>query len=159
MSENPDIDKITLELFMNKTKFNKYISKTDPKRHSEYEQFLDNIRRYKKPILKLTTELFEDPAKPITNEVNEVFEHYVKTLIRYFKVKEIENANEYNKCDAEDEDVMFGTMDEHENHQEEEQPLSESPNMRSFWGKDRVKKSSISAFSMGVIPRKKEEEK
>jgi hypothetical protein len=59
---------------------------------------------------------------------------------------------------AEDEDVMFGTMDEHENHQEE-QPLSESPNMRSFWGKDRVKKSSISAFSMGVIPRKKEDEK
>jgi hypothetical protein len=84
--------------------------------------------------------------------VNDAFELYVKTLIRHFKTKEIERANEYNRDDDDGsatEDVMFENMDE--------EPVLETEEMRSFWGKDRVKKKptpNVSAFAMGIIPRK-----
>ena len=83
------IDKMTLELLMNKTQYNKYISKNDPRKHAEIDEYLNNIRKYHHSISELTIELLNQPNKPITNEVNEEFEHYVKTLIRYFKMKEI----------------------------------------------------------------------
>jgi hypothetical protein len=152
MSYENDIDKMTIELLMNKTQFNKYLSKTDPKRAIEQTEFIENIRKHKRQILHLTNQLLENPANPVTTEVNDAFELYVKTLIRHFKTKEIERANEYNRDDDDEsatEDVMFENMDE--------EPVLETEEMRSFWGKDRVKKKptpNVSAFAMGIIPRK-----
>ena len=156
LESNPLIDKITLELLMNKTQYNKYISKTDPKRHSELEEYYSNINQYKSSIFQLTDELIENPEMAITNEVNEAFEYYTKTLIRYFKVKEVESANEYNK--SEDDDTMFGIMDTPAS----ENSFSKTNASASFWGGERIKKKSqtqanINAFALGFIPRKKYE--
>lgn len=155
MSYENNIDKMTIELLMNKTQFNKYLSKTDPKRAVERTEFIENIKKHKRQILYLTNQLIDNPANPVTTEVKDAFELYVKTLIRHFKTKEIERANEYNRDDDDDEsateDVMFENIDE--------EPVleSETEEMRSFWGKDRVKKKptpNVSAFAMGIIPRK-----
>ena len=152
MSYENDIDKMTIELLMNKTQFNKYLLKTDPKRALEQTEFIENIRKHKRQILYLTNQLIDNPTNPVTTEVNDAFELYVKTLIRHFKTKEIERANEYNRDDDDEsstEDVMFENMDE--------EPVLECEEMRSFWGKDRVKKKptpNVSAFAMGIIPRK-----
>ena len=151
MSYENNIDKMTIELLMNKTQFNKYLLKTDPKRAVEQTEFIENIKKHKRQILYLTNQLIENPTNPVTTEVNDAFELYVKTLIRHFKTKEIERANEYNRDESATEDVMFENMDE--------EPVLESvtEEMRSFWGKDRVKKKptpNVSAFAMGIIPRK-----
>jgi hypothetical protein len=154
------IDKMTLELLMNKTQYSKYVSKTDPKRHAEVEEYLSNIKKYRGKIQTITNDLLDMPTKPITSEVNDSFDMYMKTLVRYFKMKEVESANEYNKDgthSGDEEDMLFGNMDIND-----EETLSESVPIASFWGKDRIIKkkqqASITAFSMGVIPRKKEDE-
>jgi len=156
------IDKMTLELLMNKTQYNKYMSKNDPKKHAEIDEYLNNIRKYHRSISELTIELLNEPNKPITIEVNEVFEHYVKTLIRYLKMKEIESANDYND---DQDNVLFGNMDDNTNNNEdydeydnEEDHEGNVSLMKSYWGKDKVirkKPTKMNGFgiSMGIIPR------
>jgi len=151
------IDKMTLELLMNKTQYNKYISKTDPKKHAEIDEYLNNIKKYRHLISELTTDLLDEPNKPITIEINEAFEYYVKSLIRYFKMKEIESANNYND---DQDDILFGNIDDNINdnnvhcHDDDD----DASLMKSYWGKDKViRKKPIKlndfGINMGIIPR------
>jgi hypothetical protein len=153
------IDKMTLELLMNKTQYNKYISKTDPKKRREIDEYLNNITKYRRSISELTMQLLEEPNKPITNEVNEVFEHYVKTLIRYFKMKEIESANDFNSNNDEQDDILFGNIDDnndYDNDDDDENFKDDTVLMNSYWGKHKIikkKPSKMKDFGMGIIPR------
>jgi hypothetical protein len=123
-----DIDKLTLEMFMNKDTYRRYVAKTDPKKHAEKEAYKEDLAKYGRTILEITERLMENPDEPITNEINDIFEKYTQVMIRHFKMKEIESANLYN-CDKEDDDMMFGNMD----------PEC-SVTKKSFWGKTKVMK-------------------
>jgi len=134
-NNNNDINKLTLELFMNKNNYKKYLSKTDPKKYEEHQKHISNINKYKQSIMQLTNDLMRDPDMQITTEVNEMFENYTKTLIHHFQQKEYENTpynNEFAKDD--DEDMLFGTIDNDNNNN------NDNHAMQSFWGKDRVVK-------------------
>jgi hypothetical protein len=126
-----DIDKLTLEMFMNKQTYRRFISKTDPAKHAERESYLSDLSKYGNSILELTEHLIENPDDSITTELNEIFEKYSQILIRHFKLKEVESANLYNQ-NEEDEDVLFGKIEEN--------------NMRvpkrSFWGKHHIIKKN-----------------
>jgi hypothetical protein len=102
MESNPYIDKLTMELLLNKTNYQKYLSKTDPQKHAEHQEFLSKITDFRDGILEMTTELLDNPKKMYTNEVGDAFDQYVQTLIKYL---EIEKANAVNSDD--DVDVMF----------------------------------------------------
>jgi len=100
-----DIDKLTLELFMNKSTYQKYLSQSDPKKAEEHKLFKTDLRKYSKDILKMTEEyLFNPDQTQITVEVNEMLERFGKTWIKYFQTKELENP-EYGK--KKDEDILF----------------------------------------------------
>jgi len=144
-----DIDKLTMELFMNKKQYRKYLAKTDPLKSKEYEEYLENRRQHADSIMELTMDLLENPSLQITTEINEIFEHYVKTLIHYFQRKEMEE-----RPGEEDENVLFGES-AFENRAtafrkksqawyKEEEPVNEmisesSVKSQSFWGKDIYK--------------------
>ena len=85
--------------------------------------------------------------------MNEMFEIYFKTFIRYFEMQEVELQNFYNvDSKKEDEDIMFGKIDEVENENESEdeeyedqkkkndfkldEALIFNKTMNSFWGKN-----------------------
>jgi hypothetical protein len=135
----PDIDKVTLECFMNKTRYNKYVAKTDPKRSAETTEYLANIKKYCSKIKDVTGDLLDDPTQPITNEVNEAFDSYMKTLIQHFQTKELENRGSYKnyQCDNDEEETLFGQMDGDDRNQSGLQP---SPKMTSFWSSEYVVK-------------------
>ena len=127
------LNKLTLELFMNKNNYKKYLSKTDTRKYEEYQTHLSNINKYKRSLLQITDNLLNDPNMQITTEVNDIFEIYIKTLIDHLQRKEFEdtsNESDYTK-NNDDEDMLFGKMDDHTG--------SITP-MHSFWGKDRVVK-------------------
>ena len=133
-----EIDKLTLELFMNKKNYKKYLEKSDPKKYSEIQLHHNEIAKYRGTILTMTDDLLENPNLQITTEINDIFDAYTKVIIRYLKHKEIEN-----NLDTCDEDVMFGTMDEHD------QPSS--TDMKSYWsGEQVVKKSAKDISQFGV---------
>jgi hypothetical protein len=135
---NNELDKLTLELFMNKKNYKKYLEKTDPKKYSDMQLHNIEIQKYRGTILTMTDDLLENPNLQITTEINEIFDAYTKIIIRYLKHKEIENNLE--TCE---EDVMFGTMDE--------EVQSDSTYMKSYWsGEQVVKRSAKDISKFGV---------
>jgi hypothetical protein len=142
---NETIDKVTLELLMNKQHYRKYIAKTDPAKHEEYVKHQALISKYKHRIVSITNDLLSSPSKQITTDVNDVFNGYVKTLIKYFQMKDMENkSNEH----SDEDDVLFGNMDEEThlkseeaeyNSDEGDEPVQDTI-MHSFWGGKRVVK-------------------
>ena len=140
---NKYVNDITLNLLMNRSHHNKYISKTNPSEYKEEQKHLSLIRKYKNQILDITRELLNKPDKQITTDVNEIFDGYTKTIIRYLKMKEFENTG---KFDNSDEDVLFGNVDESDDDVDESiSDSTQSPNVSthvsSFWGNQLVKKN------------------
>ena len=135
---NP-IDKVTLEYLMNKTQYKKYVSKTNPTKHIQNEIYLNKVYNYKTQILEMTKDLLKNPESQITLDVNESFENYMKTLIRYFETKEMEKS---------DNDTMFEKIDDSLNKDdivrepEPEEETEEESIKKSYWGLQRVIKKS-----------------
>lgn len=101
-SQNPSIDKLTMELLLNKTHYAKYLSKTDPQRHNEYQEFLGKLSTYREDILTMTETLLINPKKMYTNEVGQAFDNYVQTLIKYLEIEEMNKES-----DNDDPDTLF----------------------------------------------------
>lgn len=133
-TNNEFIDNITLELLMNKGQYNKYISKKHPEKYEKVKEFQGKLYKYKYDIIDLTKELLENPEKDISNDVNEIFEAYVKKLIHFFEMKEIDSGNLFTPrpYNNDDDDMMFEKIDE---------PTSTPSNRGiSLWGKRIIKK-------------------
>jgi hypothetical protein len=169
------IDKLTLELLINKQHYSKYLSKTDPKKHDEYKEYKSKLRKYSVDIVDITSQLIDNPKTMFSAEIEETFDAYVKSIFKYFEIKELEKSNEYNYDNNnnknEDEDVLFGNCDnnllqnagqrqesaqetENEEHREEQEG---SPMMKSFWGKEKVikKSSTIPHYDMNMFHKKR----
>lgn len=140
------IDNMTLELLMNRNHFKKYMSKSDPEKLAEIEEFHLNIQKYREQIIDITEDQLNHPDKQITTDVNESFENYMKTLIKYFQMKKVESENKYNAWNQDeskdDDDTMFSNMDE-------------MPPTRSFWGKERVLKKSGAMYDIRMFSNNK----
>lgn len=149
-----NIDKLTLELLINKNQYRKYLSKTDPTKSKEYEDYLEQRQQYKDAILGLTEQLLDDPTLQINTELNEIFETYIKCAVKYFEIKEIEDKpygnDETNELFGErafSHSNMYQKPKIHENTilenmllDEEEEPQYRPPT-HSFWGKAIHKKN------------------
>ena len=139
-----EIDQLTLSLLMNKNHYRKYVSQTNPEQHEVENQRISENRKYRSRILDLTSRLLDSPDTQITTDVDQIFVAYTKRLVQYFKMQDMEKQNRsHNGCyekDDEDEDVLFGNMDE-------TPTISQVPTS-SFWGKDKVvKKGSLPVAS------------
>jgi len=164
------IDKLTLELLINKQHYSKYLSKTDPKKHDEYKEYKSKLRKYSVDIIDITSQLIENPKKMFSAEIEETFDAYVKSIFKHFELKELEKSNEYNHNgykNEDDEDVLFGNCDnllqnkqsneyEEENTEQDTERPDQSPMMKSFWGKEKVIKQSISIpyYDMNMFHKK-----
>jgi hypothetical protein len=119
-------DKLSLELLMNKSHYRKYIENNDSQRHDEHQEYIYELNKYKRDIIKMTTLLLEEPDTQISVTINELFNEYTKEIIQYSKHKDIENKNQFN-----DDNMLFGTIDR----------STHTPSARSkilttsFWGK------------------------
>lgn len=137
-----DVDKLTLELFTNKTQYKKYLSKNNPEKYKEIEEFREKCVEHKDKILQKTEHLLSTYHFR-SDFVEEPFYRFVNELI-----KEIEKETEDNKYDLDNaicesyedsEDVLFppDNMREYDNDSiKEYNPIEIEKH--SFWGKERV---------------------
>jgi hypothetical protein len=132
-STNAQIDRLTLSLLMNKESYSKYISYEDPQRASEIEQKNDELQQYKDAIIELTMDKLKDPHLQISQDIDDLFDSYTHSIIRYLKHKEIERSNQYNT-----EDMMFGEMD----IPDENSPSKTSVPPRTHWDHHSISKQS-----------------
>jgi hypothetical protein len=151
-AKNEYIDKLTLELLINKTHYNKYLSKSDPKKYDEYKEYKTKLRKYAVDIIDITSQLIEDPKKMYSNDIEESFNSYVKSIIKYFEIKEIQDANTKSEYNNEDE-VIFTKFD---NQPVDDESYENSDNMKSYWGKEKVvkKPSSYVHYDMNLFRKK-----
>jgi hypothetical protein len=134
--KNEYIDKLTMELLLNKNHYAKYLANTDPKKHDEFKAFKSRLRKYSVDIIDITSKMIENPKDALSADIEEAFDIYVRSILRHFELKEIESPPE--KEDAY-EDVLFGQMDE-------ERPTAS----QSFWGKEHVVKKSANPLSSDI---------
>jgi hypothetical protein len=102
---NTTIDKLTLEIMGNKTKYKKYLSKTDPDKYQEIQEYTMKLKQYETDISLIINDYIHSPNKQITTDLDEAFEHFAKSCIKYLEMKEFEN-NDYKSNDK-TEDVLF----------------------------------------------------
>jgi hypothetical protein len=109
------VDKVTLELLMNKNTYSRYIEKTDPNRHKEEQQFREKIKKYKLKMISLTMKHLDNPNFQINNELSDMIYQYARTFIKYFEMNDLEIScfydNENEKQEQCDDDTLFGNMD------------------------------------------------
>jgi hypothetical protein len=144
------IDKITLELLTNKNQYNKYLSKEDPTKFREHQEYLEKIKKYRSKILHLSKQFLEDPEISFTLEMNEMFSIFSKTCIKYLEMKELEMENLYNSDrHEEEEETLFGKIDEEPFSLDEEVKFTKD--MNSFWGKNIKKTDTIPKCTMDMF--------
>jgi hypothetical protein len=106
------IDKITLELLMNKNTYSRYIEKTDPNKYKAEQEFREKINKYKSRMLTLTIKHLDDPSFQVNNELSTMISEYAKTFIRYFEMNDLERSCFFNdENHNQDEDILFGNID------------------------------------------------
>lgn len=135
-----NIDKMTMELLMNKKKYNKYISKNDPEKYNQRQEEFARIRKYASRILSLTEGLLNDPDMEVQNDVNTSFLDYVKTCIYHFETKDMELAGCKDSYEGDDDDREENSMfDKCDDGPTESQ---------SYWGKriHKVNGSRVDAY-------------
>jgi len=130
-----NIDKLTLELLINKSQYKKYVQKNDPAKYSENQVYLGKIEKYSYKIEQLFSSLLENPDQQITTDVNRDFTHFVKTCIQYFELKEMECVAEDHNGDPIDDETLFGSIDD------------SASSSSSLWG-HKIKKSGTGSAYM-----------
>jgi hypothetical protein len=109
------VDKLTLELLMNKNTYSRYIERTDPSKHKEEQEFRKKIKKYKSRMISLTMKHLDDPNFQINTELSTMISEYARTFIKYFEMNDLEISCFYsNEKDEEvdEENTMFCKIDE-----------------------------------------------
>lgn len=105
------MDEISMALLLNKTHYQKYLSKTDSQKHAEYLEYIEKCGIFRSNIIDITKTLLADPDPrsntSVSQEVLESFEQYSKTLIKYLEIiKDSEESYKKNFVN-DDADIMF----------------------------------------------------
>ena len=123
---NTMIDKLTLEIMGNKNKYKKYLSKTDPHKYQEIQEYTMKLKQYETDILPIIHEYIHCPNKQITTDLDEAFEHFAKSCIKYLEMKEFEKYGEPND---KSEDILFPYTNK----------IDKQSFHSSYWGKSITK--------------------
>jgi len=97
VTTNKMIDKLTLEIMANKSKYKKYLLKTDPDKYEKIQEYSMKLRKYETDILRIVNDYICSPNKQITTDLDEAFEHFAKSCMKYLEMKEFEKYGDYQE--------------------------------------------------------------
>jgi len=120
------VDKLTLELFTNKTQYRRYLSKNDPENYRRLEEKREKYQKYKREILEKVESMLNSPDLAVSVLVQETFENFVDVLIKEIETNALD-LTDYN--DSEDEDTLFKNIEPSPIKRELESELEK----KTFW--------------------------
>lgn len=145
-TENMDnVDKLTLELFTNKSNYRKYLSKNEPETYRKIMEKREQYTKYKADIVERTEYLLSFPDLPISPLVQETFENYVDVLIKEMEtnkleIKDLEREDEEEHEHDEEEDVLFPEIPWATSHKKFPSPIlreiDTKEERKTFWNND-----------------------
>jgi hypothetical protein len=93
-----ELDRMTMELLLNKTHYAKYLAKTDHQKYEEFQQFRTNLALHRESILDMTTQLIASPKSPqFTEEMTTAFQTYAHTVLRFLELSVKEQEPEHDE--------------------------------------------------------------
>jgi hypothetical protein len=113
-----EIDRLTLELLVNKGQYRKYLEKSNPAEYDKKREFYSRFQKYKGHIERLMFELLNDYSVSGNSphlgnvEIQDVFGALVQKCVGFFNSAEETERTYYKNSQPEEEDTMFGEMDE-----------------------------------------------
>lgn len=152
------IDKLTLELLMNRSLWSKTMEHNDPYKIEEQNIFKQKLKTYKIRILQMLTKYLENPELNINTEMDEIFEVYAKENIKYFEMNDLAIERFYT-----DESLVENEGEcENENENEHECEYEENNSTVcqqeaigfSCWSNDKVKKLPTK-YTMDMFVKRK----
>jgi hypothetical protein len=128
-----NMDKLTLELFTNKTQYRKYLSKNDPDKFNSLQEEREKILKYKQELLERTDKLISCPDLAISPLIQESFDNYVNVLIKEIETNKLE-IKEFED-NSTDEETLFKNMDELNNYHPSpiRRETEEKNERKTFW--------------------------
>ena len=144
-----DVDKLTLECFVNKQTYKKYLAKHDPETFQESQGFYEKLQLHQPMIMQITEHMLSDPdSETYTKSLRDSFESYMKTLLYHIEVersatKQNDRSGEiYDEDDAREPDEMLIVVSPSTDYVASDFPiLSQKPeNPIEYWKKYAVKK-------------------
>ena len=100
-STMPAIDRMTMELLLNKTHYAKYLSKTDARKHEEYREFVAQLQTQSSVIVDITQRLLQNPkSAQFSQDVSDSFQQYAQAVLRFLELQP-------DAADEGEEDEMF----------------------------------------------------
>ena len=156
------VDQLTLELFLNRNTYGKYLSKKDPSKNFANEDYRRKLEKHTLVILERTRQLVSGNGPECSNSLQEAFDIYAKEVIREMELRD--NSKIYeddNEDDPDNNETLFPQLleedvkDETEKEEDNEEPTPKQG--KSYWGKEKVVKasSSISAADSFFLRRRK----
>lgn len=115
IQRNKYIDKITMELLMSKSKYNKYLESKEPEKYAEKTLYKKEIFKYRTIIQDIIDEEFNNistEANSRTTNIKRVFDELMNECIQYIKMKEIEIENPFNHDKFDDNEHIFEKCDD-----------------------------------------------
>ena len=116
-SEDKFIDEITMKLLTNKTSYAKYLHKTNTEKFEEQQQFVADCKVFYKDILAMTKKMCQNENNSYGSDVNESFNNYARSIIRYLEIKQKNEdlQKEYEDSENYQEIEMFPYQAESDN--------------------------------------------
>lgn len=103
ISNNSDLDDMTLRLMSNKKCLNIYLKNTDQVEYEKIRIEEEAIEIHKQSIIKITYDLLKGDVDNYSSDIINSFNNYVKNIIRHI---EISNMNDNTDYQDTDEDIF-----------------------------------------------------
>lgn len=136
-----EFDKLTLQMFSNKTHYKKYLAKTDPVKYSAQQEFIDKIAKNREKINAMFSLLLDSPEKQITTDINDSFDQFVKACLNHFHMEKLAKMHDQDKDD-------YDTSSDDDDNDPHIAPVT------SYWGASVVKKNAIHNTLDGFVKRR-----
>ena len=160
------LDELTLKLLTSKKKYNNYLANMMPDKSAEIKTFYDKVAKMRPRIQTLLGKYLDDPATQTTNELDDVIEQCLRTVVKHLEMRDYEDKcarKGYDETDSSEEEVvLFGqasldatdkadatvqaTLKDEVEDEDEEESEKTPINTSSFWG-GRVNKQQTSLDS------------
>ena len=151
------LDELTLKLLTSKKKYNNYLANMMPDKSEEVRTFYDKVAKMRPRIQTLLGKYLDDPATQTTNELDDVVEQCLRTVVKHLEMRDYEDKcarKGYDETDSSEEEVvLFGqaqdkaSLEDEASNEVSNEVEETSINTSSFWG-GRVNKqqSSLDSF-------------
>jgi len=169
--KNEYVDRVTLELLMNKPQYNRYLESTNPEVFKKKRSLNNELQKYQHIIIDIVKDEIsnynnKDEGKR-SNQITRSFDNFIKSCIDYIKSKELETENPFNKREP---DEIFENCDPIEekikdNHMKDLHYFSESSDddnqidrntpVNTLWGKGAIKSTTSYDIKMFASRKKR----